>query len=246
MDESQIKNGQQTVERSDAGRVCTRVARSPVPDGLEYGKYKEYLRYDFYNQCAYCTMTEAEAQAIRFTIDHYEPQKARPELVNDYSNLMWACDECNLRKGDRCPPTAARQQGLRFFRPDADEFDDHFEQDGIRLRSKSATGEFSILCVDLNRQTLRRLREIRQRLTKCERYVAAGVTALRSFPIDRLPNHIKSQASQAIRTAIQVQGGMADEIDNLLRDYARSPFLDSGSEEASIAKDRRARLPRRW
>ncbi|MGC1294505.1 MAG: hypothetical protein WA869_05640 [Alloacidobacterium sp.] len=56
------------------------VERSVVPKGLQYGNYKKYLRYDFMYSCAYCSMSEAEAQAIRFTIDHYEPRNARPEL----------------------------------------------------------------------------------------------------------------------------------------------------------------------
>ena len=56
--------------------------------------------------------------AIRFTIDHYEPRSARPELENDYNNLMYCCDTCNSLKGDRCPPQSARHDGFRFYRPD--------------------------------------------------------------------------------------------------------------------------------
>jgi 5-methylcytosine-specific restriction endonuclease McrA len=78
-------------------------------------------------------MSESEAMAIRFTIDHYEPQKARPDLVDDYTNLMYACDECNLRKGDRYPPPAARATGMRFFRPDEDVHSDQFSITGILL-----------------------------------------------------------------------------------------------------------------
>jgi 5-methylcytosine-specific restriction endonuclease McrA len=79
------------------------VTRTTVPPAKHYSEYKEVLRQDFFHSCAYCTMAESEAQGIRFTIDHYEPQKARPELINYYDNLMYACEECNLRKGDRYP-----------------------------------------------------------------------------------------------------------------------------------------------
>lgn len=96
------------------------VTRSEVPACLPYSEYRPYLRYDFICSCAYCTMTESEAQAIRFTIDHYHPQNARPDLIDEYSNLMYACDECNTRKGDRYPPTSAQTNGIRFFRPDQD------------------------------------------------------------------------------------------------------------------------------
>src|SRR4051812_645405 len=86
----------------------TLVQRSQVAPDLPYGAYRQVIRYDFFYTCAYCTMSEAEAQAIRFCIDHYEPRSARPDLERNYTNLMYACDECNMRKGDRCPPESAR------------------------------------------------------------------------------------------------------------------------------------------
>src|SRR5665213_225251 len=79
------------------------VERSIVPPDRPYQEYKEVLREDFLWQCAYCTISEYEAQAIRMTIDHYEPRKARPDLENNYNNLMYACSDCNSYKGDRCP-----------------------------------------------------------------------------------------------------------------------------------------------
>ncbi len=202
------------------------VTRSNVPEGLSYTKYRPHLRYDFFCSCAYCNMTESEAQAIRFTIDHYHPQTARPDLVDVYSNLMYACDECNTRKGDRYPPPEAQSDGNRFFRPDLDSFDDHFEAVGIRLEPKSKVGRYTILTVDLNRQTLRRLREIRSRLTKCDSYVAEGIAGLRNFHIDRLPTHIKAQAANAIENAARMAESMAKGIDSVLRDYAKSSLLE--------------------
>ena len=53
----------------DAARPL--VVRSNPPQGENYNEYKEILRYDFFYTCAYCTMMEAEAAAVRFTIDHY-------------------------------------------------------------------------------------------------------------------------------------------------------------------------------
>jgi 5-methylcytosine-specific restriction endonuclease McrA len=55
-------------------------------------------------------------------LNHYEPRGARPELVHEYSNLMYTCDQCNTQKGDRYPPPPARLNGHRFFRPDQDIF----------------------------------------------------------------------------------------------------------------------------
>src|SRR6266446_2489582 len=174
------------------------VTRSAVPVGLQYPGYRQFLRYDFLYSCAYCTMSEAEGRAIRFTIDHYEPRNARPDLQDEYANLMYSCDECNLRKGDRCPPSQARADGYRFFRPDQDLHQEHFQQNGLRLEAKSNVGYYSVEALDLNRSPLRRLREIRERLTQCDRLVVEGVLGLRRFHIDQLPPKVKGPALRAI------------------------------------------------
>src|SRR5438105_3568775 len=97
--------------------ASTLVRRSNVTPNLPYGEYRENLREDFDYSCAYCTISEFEAQGRRMTIDHYEPQEARPDLTNDYNNLMYCCEDCNSFKGPRCPPQAARDNhGFRFFR----------------------------------------------------------------------------------------------------------------------------------
>ena len=178
-------------------------------------------------------MTEAEAQAIRFVIDHYEPRKARPDLVHEYANLMYSCDECNVRKGDRCPPPEARANDYRFFRPDQDVYQEHFQINGIRIKPKSNVGNYSIEALDLNRLVLRRLRGIRERLTKCDDLVAQGVLGLRKFHIDRLPPRVKGSAVRAINQAGSVAGQMADDIDSLLRKHARSELIDLEPESAA-------------
>ena len=125
------------------------VVRSDVPPGLPHTQYKRYLRHDFYYSCAYCTMTEGEAQAIRMLIDHYQPISA--EGADIYSNLMYCCEECNLRKGDLWPPLEAQDQGKRFFRIDAEPRSEHFDLDGTELKGTTEVGKFTVDFVDLNR-----------------------------------------------------------------------------------------------
>jgi len=224
-----------------------------LPIVKEYGEYRRYLRHDFFYSCAYCTMAESEATAIRFEIDHYEPQTARPDLILEYTNLMYSCDECNSRKGDLCPPPDARTAGFRVFRPDHDAFGDHFEKSGLRLNSKSNTGYYSIEALDLNRALLRRLRELRERLDYCERFVAEGVAALRGFHIDQLPRGVKAQAARLIKQMVTLADKLENEIDDVLRDYARSP-LDApdpdgekrAAERAKILSDLKIMYPGAW
>jgi hypothetical protein len=184
-------------------------------------------------------MSEAEAQAIRFAIDHYEPRNARPDLLDEYENLMYRCGECNLRKGDRSPPPQARADGYRFFRPDRDLHEDHFQEGGRRLQGKSRVGQYSIEALDLHRLSLRRLREIRERLTECHGLVVEGVLGLRKFPIYRLPPSVRGRALSAINRAGAAGTKIVDGIDSLLRDYARSLLIDP-DPEAQVRAEKRA------
>ena len=230
-----------TAEPATAVSIIT---RSIVPAGLEYTKYRRYLRHDFFHSCAYCTTTESEALAIRFTIDHYVPQNANPQLVNEYTNLMYACDECNQRKGDRHPPPDAQAAGYRCFRPDEDKFSDHFRLglSGIIINDESKTGYYTIEALDLNRHMLKRIRDIRQRLTECDKYVAEGVLALRENHIYKIPPNIRAKAIKAIQDSTRLAGQFADEIDALLQNHAKSELIDEDTKAEGRLKERTASL----
>ncbi len=216
------------------------VVRSDVEPGRRYGDYRQSLRKDFFFSCAYCTMSEAEASAIRFTIDHYEPKSARPDLEHDYQNLMYACDTCNMNKGARVVPATAKTDGIRFFRPDVDRYVDHFTRSGLRISALSKLADFTIDALELNRLGLRRLREIRSRLAHCEEMVLAGIRALTRFRVDQLPPEIRKSAIDAIKQIDGTQLAIAAAINDVLRDHARSPLLDNDDDPA----EKRARLKR--
>jgi len=196
---------------------------------------------------------EAEATAIRFTIDHYEPQSARPDLIDDYGNLLYACDECNRLKGSRCPPPAARAEGHRFFRPDHDERASHFKFNGLRVEGTTNEGRFSVEMIDLNRQSLRRLRDIRRRLHGCVPLIERGILALRAFPLDQLPPDIRGLAAQAIGRAGAVAEELAEKADAVLKNFARSPLIDADPEaeerrqqRVALMKEKEALWPGLW
>lgn len=214
------------------------VVRSTVPPELPYLEYRGYLRVDFFYQCAYCTTTEFEAGGVRFTIDHFEPRNARPELVNVYDNLLWVCDACNTRKGDRVVPPSAQADGIRFFRPDREIRRDHFHHDGYRVEGKTPCGDFSVQMLDLNREALRRIREMRQRLLECDAEVAGNLMRLRQFPIDQLPQGIRGRAVRALGEAQSVAAQIPTEIDELLRARAKSHLLDHDPSEDVEAQKR--------
>ena len=221
------------------------VERSSPKASTSYTDYKDILRFDFFYSCAYCTMTECEARGITFEIDHYESKRARSDLIAEYSNLMWSCEECNGLKLDLIPPKKARADGYRFFRPDEDIYEDHFEPDGFRVAPKTNVGEFTIDGVRLNRLSLRRLRELRQRLFDCHAFIIEGVAGLRRTPIDRMPKELRARMGSAIQHASVVAESLADQIDKALRSLAHSELIDDDPEAMEELKQRAERLKER-
>jgi HNH endonuclease len=222
------------------------VVRSVVPVETDYTSYRPYLRKDFLYSCAYCTLTEVEASGHRFTIDHYEPQWQSPALVSVYSNLMYACGECNLRKLDITPPAEARSAGLRFYRPDIDSPIDHFDieyrRNGWHLKGKTSIGEFSVEYLDLNRHWLLRLRDIRQQLGECVKFTTHGIGALKTFPLDRLPKHVKLPAKEAIQRVVGAVLAIEDDLEVLIAEMAKSHLLDEDPEVLERAKERSKKM----
>ena len=179
---------------------------------------------------------------MRFTIDHYEPQRYRRDLENDYNNLMYCCDPCNIYKGDRMPSAEMRKNGVRFFRPDEDYYSEHFEKNGRLLEAKTKLGDYTINAVDLNRKMLVRLRELRERATNCDDDVRGGLRKLRDFSIDQLPKNVKGRAAVAIADANKVGESIIDSVDALLRANGRSPLVDEDEDKRIRARERTARL----
>jgi hypothetical protein len=94
----------------------------------DYTQYRGRLRRDFQHRCATCLTHEfflgGEAG---FQIDHYRPIRgvhARPDLESVYTNLYWACTECNQNKADIWPDDGDYALGNRFIDP-CQEWGDH-------------------------------------------------------------------------------------------------------------------------
>jgi HNH endonuclease len=181
-------------------------------------------------------MAETESMGIRFTIDHYEPQSKRADLVHDYSNLLWACDPCNDNKGSDCPTDEMRARGYRYFRPDQDEGYEHFElTEDLFLTSKSNTGEYTINLVGLNRAMLLRLRNLRKRLYESSEIIARGRRALRGKSIDLFPPRMRLEVQE---TRNQLDDD-ASSLEGALCELNRSVLIDPDPAKKDRAKNRR-------
>ena len=207
------------------------VIRNEVEVRKDYHKYLNELRFDFYYSCAYCSIMEQEACGIRFEIDHYYPQSKYPELKSDYRNLMYSCEKCNKLKNNFAPDDTQLSKGYVIIRPDEDHPSNHFEVKGVLLKGTTPTGEFNIDWLNLNRLQLRKLREIRRKLSKSIEFIAFGLKLLASARIDRLkPNErvvILNIISQFKKRQLQI----TNSFDELTEKIAKSGLLDEDPEK---------------
>jgi len=75
----------------------SRSPRRHAPAGYAaYESYRPWLRDEFTFRCMYCLKRETWGQVTGdFDIDHFQPQRLRPDLHADYANLVYACRRCN-------------------------------------------------------------------------------------------------------------------------------------------------------
>ena len=93
-----------------------------------------------------------------YSVDHFRP-KSRPEfrkLICRYSNLFYACRECNLYKSSTWPSKHIQSLGFRFLDPCRVDLSDHWtvSEDGT-LKPKNFAAEYMIERLRLNRPNLR-------------------------------------------------------------------------------------------
>lgn len=112
---------------------------SGVPKA-KYTEYRDELREDFNHRCAYTDCSDAWWGG-GFHIDHFAPKKPRSvtdvakkaqfeALENEYGNLVYACPQVNLAKGDDWPsdnPTIAQLNGKGYIDP-CNDFNQYFER----------------------------------------------------------------------------------------------------------------------
>lgn len=220
------------------------VVRSNVAAASNYTKNRDVLRFDFWYSCAYCSLTEVEAQSIRFEIDHFVPQaEDSSEDVHDYSNLMWCCEKCNNKKRAEWPTTHLQSMGYRYLRPDADCFPDHLELDGVHLKDLTLAGKYTCEVLILNSSSLVKLRQLRERIFRNNVAIAHGLRAVSAKRLDAIKPDSRSSFDDARKTLELNAGQISKELDEIaiIREMNKSPLLvyDDSDEGKARTQGRR-------
>lgn len=91
-----------------------------------YGRYKSYLKEDFYSRCGYTDSPDFWfGGSSNFHIDHFIPWKkhpTQPDLKTDYNNLVYSCSYVNILKSD---------DETAYLDPCNVNYNDHFYRDKI-------------------------------------------------------------------------------------------------------------------
>jgi len=140
------------------------VRRENPPLYSDYRKYKKHLRIDFNYCCIYCTVSEKEfGGSNNFSVEHLKPKSKFRELELDYSNLFYACMDCNRNKWEDWPSENEIKEGIKYLNPCVDDYDVHFRLNNevFLLEACSKSAEYMINHIRLNRDSLKDLREER-------------------------------------------------------------------------------------
>lgn len=123
-----------------------------------YPRYKPFLRREFKEKCVYCRRPDGGLHQD-YGVDHYRPQSRFPDLVAAYTNLFYACNSCNRRKG-KYWPSAAQLKANQFIPNPCDHvMIQHLKYQGAKVEAKSVAGDFTLRLLDLNNPDLMRYRE---------------------------------------------------------------------------------------
>lgn len=116
--------------------------RTEAPGALsKYSDFKPYLISEFSNTCVYCRTPDFLPASEVFGVDHYLPKKHFPKLETTYSNLYFACNTCNRRKGSYFHRSATDP----FIPNPCDHvMFDHLRYDGSTAKPHSASGKFAV------------------------------------------------------------------------------------------------------
>jgi len=101
------------------------------------------------NACEYCHLHQDDSPLTALHIEHIIPKVHGG--TDDLDNLALACIDCNLHKGTNLTGVDPQKNEVtELFHPRRQEWDEHFEWQGIHLAGKTAIGRTTIRVLNMN------------------------------------------------------------------------------------------------
>ena len=107
------------------------------------------VRERAHNACEYCRLHQSDSPLAALHVEHIIPKVHGG--TDDLENLALACIDCNLHKGTNLAGIDPETNGLtELFHPRRQQWDEHFELQGIHLVGKTAIGRTTIRVLNMN------------------------------------------------------------------------------------------------
>jgi uncharacterized protein (TIGR02646 family) len=107
----------------------------------KYQSFKTLLRQEFSYACVYCNIREPElGGAQSFGIDHYKPKSKFPHLELEYSNLLYACRNCNQYKSNYWHNFVQELIGQAVLNPRENIISEHLDKTEHSWKGKTMQG----------------------------------------------------------------------------------------------------------
>lgn len=123
-------------------------------------KVREQVKQRAKGYCEYCFYPEAYANQF-YSIEHIIPLSKNG--TDNLDNLAYACQCCNGHKYNKTHAIdAISGKKVAIFHPRKDNWEKHlcWSDDYLRIEGLSATGRVTVELLDLNRDSLIRLRTV--------------------------------------------------------------------------------------
>lgn len=120
---------------------------------------RDFVRERAGHRCEYCHLPQAVDPFFTYHIEHIVARQHGGG--DDDLNLALACYHCNSHKGPNLTAFDPNTGSLmRLFHPRQDNWDEHFELNGIVIVGRTAIGRATAALLQMNASNRRRLRAI--------------------------------------------------------------------------------------
>lgn len=110
---------------------------------------RRQVRERAHNVCEYCHLHQDDSPLAALHVEHIIPKVHGG--TDDTENLALACIDCNLHKGTNLTGIDPQTSQLtELFHPRRQNWDEHFELQGVYLIGKTAIGRTTTRVLDMN------------------------------------------------------------------------------------------------
>ena len=122
-------------------------------------RLRQFVRERSSHRCEYCRLPQAAEPFFTYHVEHVIARQHGGG--DDIGNLALACCHCNSQKGPNLSGLDPESGALvRLFNPRHDEWDQHFERNGVLIVGRTAIGRATVGLLKMNAADRRRLREL--------------------------------------------------------------------------------------